>query len=256
MTNFHIKQLTSVRSISLLWLAGLLVTVGIGSQASAATPQTAGSIVWSAKNISKLQKLFADPEEVDEFLTQIVPQTNAGNILQFDSGNPTVMDYNFEDMDGNGRVELLARLDFSGRGISYYLIAVYETSEGFDAAVLNAGGRLGPLSKIVVDLGDDGRKEILDTAPLASGSDSASPVPTFVHIYQFSGGTFYRADSEYTNYYQNELLPALQKQLSARTSDLTTMQEAPTTQDLTGKQAEINAIKGSIAAIKTFLSYH
>jgi hypothetical protein len=255
MTRHRITKSTFLRLIPALGLAGLLAATGVGSEASATTSEMAASVEWTDANAGALQKLFPNRDGVAAFLAQVVPQTRAGQDLDFDSDVPAVMDYRFVDMNGDGKLELLARLDYSGRGVSLYLVAVYPAQGGFDAAVLNAGGRLGPLSKIVVDLANNGRKEVLDTVPLASGADEAAPVATFVHVYQFSNGSFYQADGAYTYFYRAQLLPSLQKKLWLGNQELVRMQARGAAQIVARKQAEINAIQGSIGAIKEFLHY-
>jgi hypothetical protein len=160
-------------------------------------------------------------------------------------------------MNGDGKLHLLCRLDYSHRGFSYYLAAISPTSDGYKVTILDThGSPLGPLKNIVKDINHDGRSEVIVDRLLDSGPDWSRPRSYFEDIYTLRPNGFIRDDHSFLSYYKQILLPKLQAELVTDEGDLASSKiKGPSVlkSDSQYQSELIAARQGSIDAIDEFL---
>ena len=91
-------------------LSGLLLGIlSVGSAVSSTIMDEAEKLSWDTQNIGALKALFPNAASVETFLKEAKP-------VIADAGG-SVGEYEITDLNNNGKLELLATVDVSGRAI-------------------------------------------------------------------------------------------------------------------------------------------
>lgn len=231
----------------LLWSVALIGIIIVGRlPAHAASLSEALSADWRSR--TELAKLFPDISAVQAFARRLLVAREGEDA---DIDPPTVLDYRLVDLQGTGRVQLVYRLDYSGRGVSRYLIVIDKINGRLRLTTLDPGVELGPLDRILVDLNQDGRTEILVDYPLAGRKDEAAPYPYFEAIYLYRPGIFVPADRQFIAYYRNVLLPKLERRAGLLHEQI---EKSSSPEEMENLQEQLAANETSVTAIKRFMS--
>ncbi len=187
-------------------LARLILLLTVGTCCAAAAEAQTVTVRWTAQNMDALKQIFSDKAGVEVFIRQMYGDVEV---------EPNVGDYTVIDLNGDGDVELVATLDFSGRAFYTTLMVVHQVNERFKSCEVSSGGaNIGDLKSRIVDLRHNGTKQIL-VPRLLSPYAGASPTPVVTDVYKWSRNGCQRANAEFKDYYSNTVLPRLTAALIA-----------------------------------------
>ena len=228
----HMKNLLKLAAIS---------AILIGSSVSLASPslvEQAQTIQWNEASRGELQSLLNSPSAIQMFANSALGATDLP---------ANIGEYSFVDLSGDGNFELVATLDYSGRGF-YTTLVIFSNINGKIHATQakTNGASIDNLQASIVDLNHDGRHELL--VPRLMGQyHGADPVPMFTDIYVFRQGVLVQADSQFKFYYRDERLPKL-------TARLDLLRSGRATADSDVAQKSINALQQEISEINRVLT--
>jgi hypothetical protein len=229
-------------------------TVALPISAVAASVQSAPAVPWKQSRVSELYASeFPTAIKVQEFINRVAVENHQEDTLSLEVKLPNILDYALLDLRGDGDVQLVCLLDYSGRGLSYYLVAVSKSGQQYRLDLLEAPGQLDKISNVAKDLNSDGKIEIIVDAPLTVGRDRSSPVPYFRHVYEYGDHGFTMADTRFRAYYRHTYLPSLEEQKLKQVREMNSLPTA-SRETLAYESENLNAIDGSIAATRRFLS--
>jgi hypothetical protein len=185
-----IQQRTSL--IGLLAL-GILVATGVSFAASPAT------------GLSSL----AGRSDADAFL-----RAHAGEAYK----DATLGDYRLLDLDNDGRTDLIATVDYSGRRFFNHLLVLHDDGERFTVQVVDAWN-VESLNGTVQDLDGDGRVEILLRQSLTPYL-GASPTAGWTAVFRFEGDQLVDQSARFPQFYDTRILPPIERELGAPGNDM------------------------------------
>ncbi len=192
-----IRNLVVLASIAIAAASGLAGTM---LQAQETPP------AWTTSNIETLKKLFPDKQAVSSFVRQFFPDAAV---------EPNVGEYEFVNFDNSGNVSLVITLDWSGREFYTSLIVVKKLNNKFVNQEVHTGGaNITRLGDRIVDLNNDGQKEIL-VPRLLGPYEGTTPTPVIFDVYKWDGTQLVKANGEFKNYYANIVLPRVESALAA-----------------------------------------
>jgi hypothetical protein len=230
------------------------VLIGLALPVGANPLQDASAMPWKLRNAAALQAAaFPSADRVAGFVKSVIISDPLRDTLDVESNSPAVMDYALVDLKGDGTIELVCRLDFSGRGLSYDLVAIARSPHGFHVALLESPGELGKISDTVLDINNDGKKEVLVSEALRAGRDRSTPVPHFTHVYRYEGGQFVQSDRQFKHYYRSIVLPLLASELAKEEASFKSLPSLSPEQTLFRRQ-KLDALRQSIEATRQFLA--
>lgn len=169
------------------------------------------SIEWVEENRSDLEGLLSDRDTATAFMVALY-----GDVVVL----PNVGGHLFIDLDGDSGLELVATIDYSGRGFYASVAIVYQNGHRLDYQELGGhGGNITNLRNSIDDLDGDGDLEI--TVPrLLEAYQGAEPVPIFIDVYHWNGLQYIVADPlQYEDFYRNRVLPRIEENLDALSVD-------------------------------------
>ncbi len=169
------------------------------------------SIEWVEENRSDLEGLLSDQDTASAFMVALY-----GDVAVL----PNVGGHLFIDLDGDNGLELVATIDYSGRGFYTSVAIVYQNGHRLDYQVLGGhGGNITNLRNSIDDLDGDGDLEI--TIPrLLEPYQGVEPVPIFIDVYHWNDWRYTVADPiQYEDFYRNRLLPRIEENLGALSMD-------------------------------------
>lgn len=200
------ENIAGRRSLS-LWTM-LLLALGWFTIATTAFAATA-DLAWNQSNIDTLRAL--DKSAVAELVNDIrdtgglVPRPTADEIGEFA----------WADLGGNGSYQLVLTEDVNGRHFYNALIVYGRDSSGKMRAQEIRGWQLEKLGGVVRDLDGDGKNELIIPSQLASDTyRGAGAVPVWPAVYRLENGHYVEASRDFPDFYDNEILPELEKQIS------------------------------------------
>jgi hypothetical protein len=249
-------QLTSTLRRLVFWAIVFLVAVHLTATASVIDGPQAETTPWTESHHNELSSLFPTATSVEDFVRAVVLQAHMQDVLDVEFNQPAILDYSFIDLSADGKLELVCRLDYSGRGISLYLIAISKIGKKFHIALLDSGMEFTNLSTIVRDIGNTGRKEVVVKVPIGISRGRAAPAPYFEHIFLYEGNQFVQADTSFRGYYRDMLLPELEQNLENEQQRLQAAREAHLDRAIEYEQEKADALKESIDAVVSFLAGH
>jgi hypothetical protein len=130
---------------------------------------------------------------IDSITSSVVP-TNVG-------------DFQFADLAADGNLELVAAVDYSGRGYFNSIVVVHETAVGFGVQQIEATNVLS-LANSIVDIKGDGKRELLVPISLTGYTSGSFPSDAWTAVYSWSQQTLVDSTSSYSAY-EKSLLPNL-----------------------------------------------
>ena len=193
-------------------LSGLLLGIlAVGSAVSSTLLDEAEKLSWDKQHIGALKALFFNVPSVETFLKEVKPFLAT---LEAHVG-----EYEITDLNNNGKLELLATIDVSGREIYSAVYVVQKVNNKLRISELHASGigtstSIGNLKSCIVDLNGDGVKEFIIPKMLAFPEYGTDPCPIIMDVYELDGTEFRKANASFKNYYRS-LLPGLKSELEA-----------------------------------------
>ncbi len=225
----------------------------------AADTWQAGNTAWVTGNLQGLNA-SVDAEAVQSILRRALADSSSK--ITWDADDPAlqVSDFGFFDLRGDGKLELLAVLDYSGRGISTCLATVMRTESHLSVSLLDTtvfkggGGELGTLSNSIKDLEGNGHLELIVSKVISDRKDRSSPAAFFNNIYVYEFGKFVLSDNLFRSYYQQVVIPELQASVASKQAVIA----AENTSGILPahrlkSQKELIALEQSLDATKGFL---
>lgn len=216
------------------------------AQSHASIARAASQVTWSDPSIDELRRLFRDAATVKEFLHQLDTRGSrmAPEIIA------DVREYKLLDLAGDGRVELVAVVDITGRAFFNNIEIVYSRPTGFVVRELR-GFDIQSLDRSLVDLDRNGALEILVPQPLEPYQGGTIRPATLVEIYAWNGQEYEKASGRFPSYYSDVILPPLQRELArleqSSEDGLTTIEREKRRQLQATYRSEIDAAKRRIA---------
>src|ERR1700692_2673939 len=198
-----------LRHVGLLFAAVLILMVV--SQCKAATVEEIERASWNKQSLAELERLLPDQKAVQQFAAEVRTAERHANRMDNAYYPPEdVVDYKFGDLKGDGSVQLVWLLDYTGR-MRPTLLMVVENDGGHLKTAYLTGGEggygLGELRYIIRDLKHDGKHEVTLSDPLEPFVAGAVPNPYMEHVYLYQNGKFVQSDPKFLDYYKNEALP-------------------------------------------------
>lgn len=156
------------------------------------------SISWQVGNEDVLNQ--SKPEEIAYFLNKTLPEN-------WDDIPPEYIEsYFWFDIDGDKNLELFVTLDSSTRGFPNELL-IYTSNEYGKQFVQNEFvWMLERIDLAILDLDKDGTYELL-LPKLLGYYRGAGACPIWTAVYRWRNQKFIRCDSEFRNFYKDQLLP-------------------------------------------------
>jgi hypothetical protein len=168
-------------------------------------------IEWVEENRSDLEDLLSDRDAASAFLVALYGD---------DPVLPNVGEHLFIDLDGDNGLELVATIDYSGRGFYASVAVVYQNGHRLDYQELGGhGGNITNLRNSIADFDGDGDLEIA-VPRLLEPYQGAAPIPIFIDVYHWNDWRYTLADPiRYEDFYRNRLLPRIEENLGALSVD-------------------------------------
>jgi len=181
--------------------SNVLSIILLGLTASGTFAQTPQTLNWSTTppNVASVPW---NNQQIASFLNTV-----SGSLVDI-----AVADFKFVDLDADGQLELLAAVDFSGRGQFNLLVVVRRTGDHFAVQQINALG-VESVAGIFSDLNKDGKMELLVPTALTPYLGGPSPQAAWTAIHGWSGPLLVDISSQLSTYYQTSILPALKQNL-------------------------------------------
>ena len=176
-----------------------------------------GDVPWNQSNVATLRSF--DEAAVENFVNEI----SEGDV------HKTVGEFTWADLAGDGRYQLIATLDLSGRSLFDYL-AVYERDNHGKVSVqwFPEETAIGKLSRVIRDLNSDGRRELVVSTLYPSGAYGAGSVSaTWPAVYKLKNGTYEEASNEFGSFYDTDVLPGLLKDIAKARAEAGTSSYSP-----------------------------
>lgn len=238
--------------------AGLIVAIALTKFSLAADARQIASVPWLAGNISKLAGSL-NAEAVRSILRTGLGESSPSIKQGWNADDPAmeVSDYGFFDLDGDRKIELLAVLDFSGRGLTTCLATIRQVGSRLSVSVLDTmsdskgGGQIGSLKSAIRDIDGNGRLELLVSRALSHGRDRSSPAAMFDDVYKYQDGSFAIADGAHRSFYAHVVVPKLESTIARKQAAINAGGVSPA--DRTREQEELDAQAMSLRATQTFL---
>lgn len=193
-----------VRTVLVGFLLGILV---VGGAVSNTLLEEARKLSWDTQNIEALKALFPNEASVESFLKEAKP-----DLAEIGT---TVGEYEITDLKNDGKLEIVATIDSSGRAFYNTIYVVQKVNPEFQMIEIWAPGtNILDLKSRIVDLNHDGVKELLVPRLLTSPRFQTYPRAIIDDVYEWDGVGFRKADASFKDYYRS-LLPRLQSELDA-----------------------------------------
>jgi hypothetical protein len=177
-------------------------------RAVATTLQDTLRVSWNQQSISSLQKLLSDRKTVQGIVSEIIALEPNNDEEERANDTPDVVEYKFVDLSGDGSVQLVCTLDYSGREHATVLMIINYQQGRMETAYLYSGGGgvgMGQLGGVIQDINGDGRNEVVMSYALVPFISPMTPTPYMEHIYVYRSGALVQADREFIDYYRTRL---------------------------------------------------
>jgi hypothetical protein len=159
---------------------------------------------WSSSNLETLHGF--DKSAVENFVNHLTGE---------DPLRAKVGGYGWYDLQGTGQYRLVVTEDLSGRAFFYYL-AIYGQDAAGEAHLEQwvEGAEIGTdLKKVVRDLNGNGTDELVIHKTLISYSTAETF--TWPTVYRFDNGKYVEASREFPDFYDDEVLPGIDRDIAA-----------------------------------------
>jgi hypothetical protein len=197
---------------------------------------------WTDDSATSLAVALPDKSAVTQFVRDLLSHSD-----QFEFAN--VGEYQILDLERSGILSLVCTLDFGGRSLHTMILVVTRRGNEFiHDQVESNGWEIDGLEQRIVDLRNDGNKEVLVTR-VDGQYRGARPTPTFTDVFKVKGGRLVKADHEFPEYYEKTVLPDLRKKLDG----LEKQQPSQDSLVENNRQEEIATLQHHIAAVSQIL---
>jgi hypothetical protein len=232
-----------------LALATALTLCPVVSGQGAALSEAA-SLKWEQQSIVELERALPDLDAVQAFAREVLAKEPGRDKDDLETDPPGLAGYKFADLKGDGGLELVCLLDYTGRMRPTELMVVENQNGHFHTAFLNAGEGglgIGEVKRVVRELKGDGRSEILIPYALEPFTSPVVPTAHLEHVYVYQAGVLVQSDSAFLDYYKREVLPHLREQLRSITEqkpalDASNLDRKIHQKSIDAKQKEIDAV--------------
>jgi hypothetical protein len=197
--------MNTYNSARTLLVGFFLCILVVGSVNSTTLMEAARMQTWDIQNLETLKTLFPDKASVQAFLYQLDPDIALTKM--------TVGEYELCDLTNDGKIELLATLDSSGRGFYNTLYVVHNVNGVLRTFKMGDHPSI-ELKASIVDLHHNGLKEILIPRLLDIPEFGTDPAPIVNDVYTWDGIRYSKVNSAFKDYYRN-LLPHLKSEHEA-----------------------------------------
>jgi hypothetical protein len=210
----------------------------------------ATSLKWERKSIIDLERVLPDSKAVQVFIGEVLASDHHGGKNDPVGSPPVVSGYKFVDLKGDGEMELVSLLDYTGRMRPTELMVIENRDGHLHTAHLYAGEGglgIGEIQRVVRDIKHDGRSELLIPYALEPFISPVIPTPHLVHVYVYQNGELVQSDGAFLNYYKGEVLPKLEAELEALVerkpaSDASSFDREVYQKSIDAKRKEIDAL--------------
>lgn len=161
---------------------------------------------WSAGRQKALDSRSDLQSQAQNLLAKLMPNA--------DLVPPIVGEARFVDLDGDGGLELVATVDYSGRGFFSNVVVVQRRQGVFSWIELRSNGRsIEDLKSHLIDVDGDGKPElVIDRFMDRYEGSEQVPIETVVYRWQKHG---FKDDSEAVpEFYRTKVVPGLEKRLT------------------------------------------
>ncbi len=179
-----------------------------------------GDVAWNESNLRTLRN--SDKSAVARFVNQGQPGW-ATDIIPAHVG-----EFGWFDVLGDGNYELVVTLDFSGRDFFNTLVLYWRDSSGRVTSQEIKGWELRDLKKVVRDLNRNGQKELI--VPTLLISYSTAETFTWPAVYRLKKGKYVEASRDFSTYYDDEVLPQIDREISGSSAKTIPGLDEPETQ--------------------------
>ena len=162
------------------------------SQSEAATKAEVSGVDWNKQSVTELYKLVPDLQAAQQFAVEVMAAEPDVDQEDLTSNPPEVVDYEFADLKGDGSVQFVCLLDYTGRSRPTELMALENNLGHLITAYLQAGAGglgIGPLREIIRSLRHDGKNEVLTGYALEPFESAVTPTPNLEHVYVYQDGS-------------------------------------------------------------------
>lgn len=174
---------------------------------------TIQELSWDSKNAATLEALLPDRNKVTQFVRA---QYGDVDVL------PSVGEYMFVDLTGDGFLEFVATLDFSGREFYTTLLLIQQKGKRLVRQEIRTGSAsIDHMRSRLDDLDNDNTQEIL-IPRLLDQYRGHLPVPVFTDVYAWDGSQYTQANDSHKDYYRETVLPKIKRGLEAVNTGHTT----------------------------------
>lgn len=185
--------------------------IGVLLLASSACQATdIASEKWHANQQQALNAASDLPAQAQRLLAKVLP--NADVVA------PTVGEARFVDLDRDGNLELVATVDYSGRGFFNNIVVVRQQQGDFTwTGITNNGRSIEDLPAHLVDANGDGVPELV-LEKFMDRYEGALRVPVETVIYRWGSAGFRDESDAFPEYYRARVIPDLEQQLARASS--------------------------------------
>lgn len=181
------------------------------------------SAKWHASEQKALNATPDLPAQAQRLLERVLPNA--------DLVPPTVGEARFVDLDRNGTLELVATVDYSGRGFFNNVVVVRQQQDDFTwTGVSNNGRSIEDLLAHLVDANGDGVPELV-LEKFIDRYEGALQVPVETVIYRWGSAGFRDESDAFPEYYRTRVIPQLEERLAKASSKASSRAASPSAGD-------------------------
>jgi hypothetical protein len=173
----------------------------------------AGDIAARGWSASRQAELNASPDlrvQAQALLETLLPEA--------DLVTPTVGEAYFVNLDADADLELVATVDYSGRGFFNHVVVVQEHAGKFDwAQTKNNGRSIQDLPAHLIDANGDGAPELV-LERFMDRYEGAQRVPVETVVYRWQANGFKDDSDAFAQYYRAKVIPELESRLAKATA--------------------------------------
>jgi hypothetical protein len=181
----------------------LFVLALVYAQANLAQAASIADTSWDTRNTDALSAF--QKADVAQLFTDVT-----GFALPVKSTD--IGEFTWADLQGNGRMELVATMDVNGRAFFNALFIFWRDSSGKVTTREIDGWMISNLHVVIRDLNGDGRDELI--VPTVLVQYNTAETTTWPMVYRLEKGKYIEASREFSAFYDNEVLPKLNSEMS------------------------------------------
>ena len=188
----------------------LPVVVAIATTAAASAVKIA-DMAWDDSHLAVLRS--ATVFDIEDFVNRDPCEDDEDGI-----GCPKIVVHQFvwADLQGNGKYALVDLCDYGGPSRSLDIDIYQRNSSGeiSDQSIAIDESVDDDLTHAIRDLNGDGKKELIVYSVLY-GRTRVDPLGELPSVYRLQGGQYVEASRDFPNFFDEEILPAMEKEIAA-----------------------------------------